>query len=307
MIILCVEDGFGNQLFEYAYARMLQEYYREPLVISTGQFILRDHKYPELKYILQNLNILENISYLNDFKSGVAWTFASAYRKILLFFHRKLLGKDYGTVSDCFSRRGIYSDIAGAWIYRPLVETNRKWKFLIGRWQSEKYFASIAQKIKREARVSTGLKPETEEWVCQIENQNSVCVHIRLGDYWNDTGLKLCTSAYYLKAMRYIQERVQNPVFYVFTNSSKDFEWIRNNIHFDEDMKICLMDLSNPVLDDYYLMYHCKHFVLSNSSLSWWAQYVSTGRDKIVVAPRHWNTLQLFDRDIYMDEWVLME
>jgi len=52
-------------------------------------------------------------------------------------------------------------------------------------------------------------------------------------------------------------------------------------------------------------MYHCKHFILSNSSFSWWAQYLSRNDHKVVVAPQVWN-LKNDNRDIYEEDFILI-
>ena len=49
----------------------------------------------------------------------------------------------------------------------------------------------------------------------------------------------------------------------------------------------------------------CKHFILSNSSFSWWAQYLSDYKDKIIIAPDKWFAVDV-PCNIYQPEWLLL-
>ena len=63
----------------------------------------------------------------------------------------------------------------------------------------------------------------------------------------------------------------------------------------------------DPVWEKLRLMSACKHFVLSNSSFSWWAQYLSNEKKKIVVAPDIWyKTGKNAKADLYQDDWKLI-
>ena len=55
------------------------------------------------------------------------------------------------------------------------------------------------------------------------------------------------------------------------------------------------------------LMSACKHFVLSNSSFSWWVQYLSDSEQKKVIAPDIWyKTGKHRHADVYQDNWELI-
>ena len=55
------------------------------------------------------------------------------------------------------------------------------------------------------------------------------------------------------------------------------------------------------------LMSLCKHFVISNSTFSWWAQYLSSNLSKIVIAPSVWRNTELKPIDIFSENWILMD
>ncbi|MFN9388250.1 MAG: alpha-1,2-fucosyltransferase, partial [Betaproteobacteria bacterium] len=55
---------------------------------------------------------------------------------------------------------------------------------------------------------------------------------------------------------------------------------------------------------DMRLMSMCKHQIIANSSFSWWGAWLNEDPDKIVIAPRHWFSNGMDDRDLTPPQWI---
>lgn len=309
MIFLNMEDGLGNQLFEYSFARRLQSIYNDKLVISLSQFDLKKQVYPEMKHVMDNFKLADNIEFVDGVKGklirvyilGKHWLF-----RLLLF----PLRKNKRRATEISNKMGLYYDFTGAWIYSEPQITRRRNKYITGRFQSEKYFSGISEDIKAELEIVNGVGEECKKYGKEIElfGDSAVALHIRRGDYLKEEnrGMMVCTSYYYENAMRQVTRLVKNPVFVIFTDSQKDLQWIRNNFMFLEGYKVIYPQKEYSAIEDFWLMTKCYHYVLSNSSFSWWAQFLSNNNNnKIVIAPDRWNLDGIKDKDVYQKNWII--
>jgi hypothetical protein len=121
----------------------------------------------------------------------------------------------------------------------------------------------------------------------------AVCLHVRrLHGVPNVPDAKPITDArwkhhieasYFQQAVERMAELVRNPHFFVFRRLSRvgarehpralPLEFVTHN-GADRDY------------EDFWLMSRCRHFIVANSTFSWWAAWLADHPDKTVIAPK---------------------
>ena len=283
MIITKLNGGLGNQLFEYACARSLQLTYGDEMRLDIEGF-----KRSPRHYALNNFVLSDEVSVLpeRDSKSLILLQAISKISRNLAFWLGPLFGAYIWKSSS----------------YRPLRIKNTKGRtlYLYGYWQSEAYFKEHKDQILKELKVKTPIPAECAGLLKEIERPNSVCVHVRRGDYV-DCGFLHCDEAYFNRGLDFIRKKHGDCHAIVF---SDEIEWVKKNMKFQ--VPVTFMDIDVPNYENLRLMYMCKHFVMSNSSYSWWAQYLSDNPEKIVVAPEYWLPEHKENRSLYLDNWIIL-
>ena len=94
-------------------------------------------------------------------------------------------------------------------------------------------------------------------------------------------------------------------MFFVFSTGHDDIEWIKENYHFNANIQY--VDLDNPDYEELRLMKACKHFIISNSTFSWWAAFLARNKTKIVWVPSVWRKDQPEANNIIPKEWRKIE
>ena len=305
MVQMEIHGRLGNQMFQYATLRGYMEKYKcEELNLNFKNGVYSRN----FKNELEQFNIIKYKEVDKIEKSFV--------QKILVFSMvkiEKLINKIYKDNSEykknklelknkkILMKNGIYFLNQG---YMELEETNSQNQIFIGNFESAKYFDHIKQKIMEEFTPKNDKLEKNSELYHKINNSESVCISIRRGDFLTKENIKghyVCTEQYFEKAIEKIKEKVKNPHFFIF---SDDIEWVKNNMKFPGETDYESGD--DPVWEKLRLMYECKHFIISNSTFSWWAQYLSRNPNKVVIAPSRWkNTYQ--NEDIYEKNWTLIE
>lgn len=180
-------------------------------------------------------------------------------------------------------------DQAPVHFFPQVFASLQKNEYLIGLFQSYKYFEDCRNEILQEFRFDTNrLSDSTRQIAEQMQQCDSVSIHVRRGDYMNGYYYnllgKVCDLDYYQRAIEEIKKHVAHPNFYVF---SDDKEYVVKNLPLEDAVYVDF----NRGLDswqDMYLMSHCRHNIIANSTFSWWGAWLNSYQDKIVVAPPRW-------------------
>lgn len=265
--IIPITGGLGNQLFQYAHGRKLEIIDKKSIIFDTSFFTNQHTKENQSSqkdtprpFLLDRFNINTQAK----FSSNSENRFIKIFKKILY----KITGK------------------------YPL-------------YQSEKYFASIKNIILKEFTLKNPLSNHAQNAYNSIRLQkNSVSIHIRRGDYVKNPHANkhhgLIELDYYKKATEYIKTKINNPLFFIF---SDDIDWVRINLKIEN----CIF-ISNPKInevEEMYLMSQCSHNIIANSTFSWWGAYLNKNIDKIVIAPTKWtNHKTATELSILPENWI---
>jgi hypothetical protein len=270
MIVVKLMGGLGNQMFQYATGRALALKSGDELFLDTS-FLEKDtaeHTYR--KFALGHFNISAQLSQ-EDFSH--------------LDINNRIKNKIVNTISG---RKNLnYVKEKSFRFDRHLFDRPSN-VYLDGYWQSEKYFNSYEEQIRNDFSLNTRMSDRNEEWKKKITGTESLFIHVRRGDYVSNPAANsfhgICDLSYYVTAIAKLNMLISNPVYYVF---SDDIAWTAENLKIDAENYIVSSQRSDAV-EEMYLMAHCKHGIIANSSFSWWGAWLISNRQKKIIAPLNW-------------------
>lgn len=304
MITVKMMGNIGNQMFIYAMARNLQLEYNDKLLIDLSGL---KRYYYTANYKLDQFNLPNDIVY----DENVLSTGQKAKYKISCFifhvehfFYRKtredLIIPE--RVIKRWFRRGCYYNTNRPLMYYP--KSNSKNKYLYGYFQSEEYFKEHAEQIREELRVREPVSSKDAEIIEKIKKGNSVGVSIRANKTPENPKVKdnvelgFMTKDYYYQGMLEITKKVEKPEFYIFAD---DIDIVKKEYEFPFPVTYVEPDDSATGMR---LLYSCKHFVIANSTFSWWGAYLGNDPKKIIVMPTPWDRYGPLRECIYLENAI---
>jgi hypothetical protein len=289
MIISHVVGGLGNQMFQYAAGRALSIKHEVPLRLDISAFVDYElHQGFELKRLF---NCAAETSTDNAVQNILGWQSLPRIRQIV------------SRPSMAAFRRNTFV-VEPHFHYWPAIENVPSSCYLMGYWQSEKYFLEIAPVIRKDFTFISPLNGKNAELAKQINQTNAVSLHVRRGDYINNKNsgvYEICSIDYYTRSVEAVAGRVNSPFFYIF---SDDMKWVRSNLKLGYPHLYVDINKGVDSYNDMRLMSMCNHHIIANSSFSWWAAWLNAKIDKLVVAPRSWFITPKNVNDLLPMEWL---
>lgn len=301
MIIVRAMGGLGNQLQQYALYRKL-EHIGKDVRLDISWFCNETFRAGMAAERELELDYLDLPPYRIASEEEIRWILGRLWEEKESIGSRIRRKMKPGS-NPAFEEYDLYHD-------QVFAMDN---KYLTGYWACEKYYADIMEILRKDISFppcdDRNLQRLNDETASRMEETQSVSVHIRRGDYLDETNQALfggiCTKAYYERALKYMRDRVPGAKFFLF---SDDAPYVREHYR-GEEYEVIDWNHGRDSFYDMMLMSRCKHNICANSTFSFWGARLNPHGDKIMIRPSiHKNTQVCVPeqmRDLWQG-WVLI-
>ncbi len=276
MILVRLNGGLGNQLFQYAAGYALAKKNNDILKIDLSSYAQNKSRLPEILKLSISAKIADDEE-------------VRRYRN------------PHGIISKVnrFISQKIYKKYHVDWEPDLLDQAGNI--YLDGYFQSDLYFNNCSEDLLREFQMPQMRLSNISHIITLILGlPNCVSVHVRRGDYVADDKTKIlhdiCGNSYFEEAIARVESIHGRCTFLIF---SDDIDWVRSNMNLPNSSLYISGRIRSDgdvldSVDELYLMSICKHHIISNSTFSWWGAYLNSNFEKEIFYPSLWNRSPFF-------------
>lgn len=266
-----LSGGLGNQIFQFAAAKALSLKLNKELILDISHFAHNQSPTGVKRQFELNLFQISDPMYSTN----------SAKR----FFAREYTVKV--VPNFILDKLGIHVE-KSPFHFSPIQMSKTKIS-LRGYFQDPTYFCSHESKIRTEfstLRFESVTFLNLRSAICSAPE--SVCVHVRRGDYITNAKSQAFHGSpdlsYYART---IQTFLNNGNKYSFFIFSDDVDWCKEHLSFIPNCRFVSGDGLTSA-ETLLAMATCHHFIISNSTFSWWASWLGLNPQKRIFAPKNW-------------------
>jgi hypothetical protein len=280
--------GLGNQLFVLAAAWAQADRLGCPLYVDNSGY---DHPHTTRAPDLDGIDL-----------PGVDITERSPWAKGLL------LDGPPGLIPVEARGQRLHVFTQRSFAYDPVINTCVPGTTVTGYCQSPMYFGAVGGALA-ERLLSAELLPGELEYLDSVSRDRRTTIHVRRGDYvgaFVEGKIGLAEIGYFRRAAR-LYERLHGKSRYrVYTDSPDTVQ-----AEFTDFPDTEISDPAAPMRSFALLraMASADGFIMSNSTFSWWAAWLMTGRDPqaTVIAPRPWFSSGNSASDLLLPDWITLD
>tara|TARA_B100000767_G_C19754731_1_gene532427 strand:+ start:1530 stop:2441 length:912 start_codon:yes stop_codon:yes gene_type:complete len=297
-LIVRIAEGLGNQLFMYAHSYALSKKINYNFYIDDESAYFKKKDVRE--YELDNLNISAQKISNNDKFNSYSLNFKRTVLKKIDFFLPK---KNFLIEQrNSFKQTKYYEYDTSQLSNKIYVE---------GFFESEQYFKQYKDELRNEFKLKDSTSYKNNKYYNDIlHNDKIVSICVRQNRYSERIGnrddkLSIIRSdkftqdtiEYIYRAISICEKKIDNPIFYIWSNDFKDLQE-----YFNDDKFIFVENNYNKSITDFYLLNKCKNFIVGPTSFHWWPAWLNYEENNIIIRPKNLNPSN--NLDFWPESWI---
>jgi hypothetical protein len=282
LVISRLNGGLGNQLFQYAAGLYVAKSFECSLVLDTsGLRHLNARQTSTPRELMIHLLIpevkVDDFSHEKSLKD-VDFRFASLEGAGPFF-------TTFAKIASILSPRYIVENTNP----KQLLELSPSLQsrcYLSGYWQTPEYAESMRTEILEALANGKTFCSYARDIGYELMNEDTAAIHVRRGDYLSKypSQYAMTNSAYFDKGIERLRQLGKSRFFFF----SDDIVWCKNQFADSNDNKFFETEQSNDA-EALWAMSQASNFLISNSTYSWWAAWLSKAETKTVLGPSIWD------------------
>jgi hypothetical protein len=206
-------------------------------------------------------------------------------------------------------------EVKGRKIIEPVFNYIPEWPYISenenvdisGYLQSEKYWLHCENEVRSALQFQEGFKQTVRRYFDskRVFEKSTIAISIRRGDYVGNINYELLPITFYIQALFHNFPNWRQCNLVIF---SDDIPYCK--VHFD-----CLDNVffseNNSDIEDLCLMSQCDHFIISNSTFSWFGAYIGEKKYSKIIRPNYLFAGPLLIandfKDFYPERWITFD
>jgi hypothetical protein len=290
-----LRGGLGNQLFQYALGLHVS-------ITQDKKLVIREDLLPESEDEIGGVSRWPNqISHFQH--SGQNFTRSHQPESDTNLFGKfmqaqRMLGD---SVPGLLLRIGIYGAETSGLLGDEFLTRNLR---TINGYAASRFFA-LAQRQVISDQVHAIKNPSRtfESLDSEIRAKGPIVVHLRMGDYLSLAEIYGNISAKFIQEGLASLSGTDHPPTWIFTQNEDDLG--RDLLETINPERVIDSKVLNRPIENLMLMSHGGGLICSNSTLSWWAAFLTVNQQSVIV-PRYGGKANAFAPDTTLDPWTVI-